>query len=166
MSKLDALIANHEQMKRQFQTQAQELFKELAKEFWDKNPGLTAVIWTQYTPYFNDGETCEFSVNDVVFTNAPEDELENVSPWAEYEGEYEDVFAVSEISYTLNSDREWHKRDRDALLKLGDKLDAASCDEFARAVSHLDDVMLAMFGDHVKIIMTRDGFDVNDYAHD
>lgn len=166
MSKLDALIDNHEQMKRQFQTQAQELFKELAKEFWDKNPGLTAVKWTQYTPYFNDGETCEFGVNDVIFTNAPDDELENVSPWGDYEGENEDVFAASNIGYIMNSDRDWHKRERDALMKIGDKIDAASCDEFSRAVTHLEDVMLAMFGDHVQVTMTRDGFDVDEHNHD
>jgi hypothetical protein len=27
-------------------------------------------------------------------------------------------------------------------------------------------VMEAMFGDHVRVIATRDGFDVNDYDHD
>lgn len=26
-------------------------------------PSLTAVRWDQYTPYFNDGDTCEFSVH-------------------------------------------------------------------------------------------------------
>jgi len=165
MSKLDALIANHEQMKLQFQTQAQDLFKELAKEFWDKNPGLTAVKWTQYTPYFNDGDACVFGVNDVVFTNAPADELNEVSPWGDYEGESEDVFVTSNIGYIMNSDRDWHKRERDALLKLGDTIDTASCDEFAQAVSHLDDVMLAMFGDHVQVTMTREGFDVDNKCH-
>jgi hypothetical protein len=166
MSKLDALIDSHEQMKRQFQIQAQELFKELAKEFWDKNPGLTAVKWVQYTPYFNDGDACEFGIGEITFTNAPEDELENISSWGEYEGENEDIFACTNVGYVIGSDREYHKQERDALLKLGDKIDPASCDEFSNAVSQLDSVMLAMFGDHAQITMTRDGFDVDEYLHD
>ncbi len=31
---------------------------------FDANPTLEAVRWTQYTPYFNDGEPCVFGVNE------------------------------------------------------------------------------------------------------
>ena len=166
MNKLDELIQKHQEMKREYKKQAQEMFKELAKEFWDKNPGLTAVKWTQYTPYFNDGDTCEFSVNDPTFTNAPLDKLNEVSSWGDYEGEDEDVFATWDVSYLIKSNASYQEKDRAAVLKIIDKLDPESCKEFSSAVSQLEDVMLEMFGDHVEVTMTRDGFDVEEYHHD
>jgi hypothetical protein len=47
-------------------------------------------------------------------------------------------------------------------------MDAAACALFSKAVgsSEMEDVMQAMFGDHVKVIATREGFDVEDYDHD
>lgn len=82
MSKLqerfDQLLNEQRELQKKFQESAQTLFKETTKEFFDKNPGITGVVWTQYTPYFNDGDTCEFSVHEATFTNAPVDELENV----------------------------------------------------------------------------------------
>lgn len=31
--------------------------------------GIKAIAWTQYTPYFNDGDVCEFSVGDFSYTS-------------------------------------------------------------------------------------------------
>lgn len=39
--------------------------QEVAAPFFAEFPEITAVIWTQYTPYFNDGDPCEFYVNDI-----------------------------------------------------------------------------------------------------
>ena len=35
---------------------------------FEKYPFLTSLTWTQYTPYFNDGHTCEFGVDELNFT--------------------------------------------------------------------------------------------------
>jgi hypothetical protein len=32
-------------------------------ELFEEFPELESFSWTQYTPYFNDGDTCEFSAN-------------------------------------------------------------------------------------------------------
>jgi hypothetical protein len=42
---------------------AKGYFNEASKEFFTKYPELKSFSWTQYTPYFNDGEECTFSVN-------------------------------------------------------------------------------------------------------
>ena len=52
--KLDALRAKY------IEASKQELEVGL-KEFFDKYPDLQIISWPQYTPYFNDGDTCEFS---------------------------------------------------------------------------------------------------------
>ena len=162
--KFDQLIAEQEELRRKFQTTAQALFKETTKEFFEGNPAITAVVWTQYTPYFNDGDTCEFRVNEPTFTNAPDPE--NVR-WGEYNGDEENVFAVENISYVMTSDRDYYKEDREAIEKAGG-IDVDSCEAFSRMIqsSAMEDVMLAMFDDHVQVIATRDGFEVNDYDHD
>ena len=161
-TKFDTLIENQIELKKKFQAEAQSLFKDITKEFFDKNPGITAVRWTQYTPYFNDGDTCEFNVNDPTFTNASEEELENVSAWGEYEGENETVWALE--SYYLHKISDWCKEEREKVSNV----DIDSCRMFAKMVcsSEMEDVMLAMFDDHVVVTATRNGFDVTDYDHD
>jgi hypothetical protein len=171
MSKLqttfDKFIADQAEMQRKFQEQAQALFKEITKEFFDKNPGITGVVWTQYTPYFNDGDTCEFSVGDPTFTNAPIDELSSVL-YGEYDGDTEGVWAAESVGHVLTSAYKWKWYEETAdLIKASGGVDAESCNLFAKAVcsSEMRDVMKAMFDDHSKVIATRDGFDVDGYDH-
>ena len=42
-------------------------------------PALKAIRWNQYTPYFNDGDPCTFSVGEVMFLvdGAAEDDGED-----------------------------------------------------------------------------------------
>lgn len=149
----DKLIDEQRALQKKFQTTAQALFKETTKEFFDKNPNVTAAVWTQYTPYFNDGETCEFGVNDVTFTNAPDPE--NIH-WDDYEGDAEAAADGSEI-FTWSG---WGEAPNG--------LDQEMCNSFSRMVqsSEMEDVMKAMFGDHVKVVATREGFDVDSCDHD
>lgn len=165
-SRFEQLISDQAELQRKFQEQAQGMFKEITKEFFDKNPGITGVVWTQYTPYFNDGDTCEFSVNEATFTNAPADELEDIR-YGEYEGEAEGVWACENVDHVLKSDREWYKETADKIRAAGG-VDAESCALMSTAIcsGDMEDVMRAMFGDHVKVIATREGFEVNDYDHD
>jgi hypothetical protein len=162
----DQLISDQKELQRKFQDQAQGLFKDITKEFFEKNPGITGVVWTQYTPYFNDGEPCEFSVGEPTFTNAPVDELSDIC-WGEYEGETEGVWAAENIAYIMETDSEYHQDTKNTILAAGG-VDVESCILFAKAVgsSEMEDVMQAMFGDHVKVIATREGFEVDEYSHD
>lgn len=165
-SAFEQLINDQKELQRKFQDQAQGLFKEITKEFFEKNPGITGVVWTQYTPYFNDGDTCEFSVGDPTFTNAPVDELNEVR-WGEYEGETENVWACENVGYVLDSDRPYYAETAN-LIRAAGGVDPVSCTLFAKAIGsgEMEAVMEAMFGDHVKVIATRDGFDVEEYDHD
>lgn len=166
-SRFDALIEEQRALKAKFQTEAQAMFKETMKEFFDKNPGITALKWTQYTPYFNDGDACVFRVNDVYFTNAPEDELENITAWGEYEGEDESVWVSQNIAYVLNSGSKYYMNEA-AKIRAAGGFDEDSCDLIDKMIQsgEMQEIMKEMFGDHVVITATRDGFDVNDYEHD
>lgn len=166
-SRFDALIEEQRALKAKFQTEAQEMFKETMKEFFDKNPGITALKWTQYTPYFNDGDACVFGVNDVYFTNAPEDELENITAWGEYEGEDESVWVAENLSYVLNSGSKYYQEEA-AKIRAAGGFDEDSCSLINKMIqsNEMEEIMEEMFGDHVVITATRDGFDVDDYEHD
>lgn len=156
----DRLVEEQQELTKRFQSKAQELFKETTKVFFEKNPAVTAVVWTQYTPYFNDGDTCVFSVNDPYFTNANGDQMEDLTSWGEYEGEDEQVW--SESAWGFKYEKERHPE------KDFSGIDMESVNKFSELIQSgdMDSVMQAMFGDHVRVTATRDGFDVQDYDHD
>lgn len=124
--------------RKQVQEQGQTVIKEAFAELFAAHPELEAVKWTQYTPYFNDGEPCTFSVNE----------------WsAKIKGvtlKYQDEEGFSERwDFRDAQAYDWLIQDIDRLFKLAD-----------------DDAMEATFGDHVEVVATRDGFDVDEYSHD
>lgn len=145
-------------------------FKELFTPFLEKYPQVTHLKWNQYTPYFNDGESCTFSVNDLFGFLGTEEE-------DDYEGSLPDYYVEQVAEYRttgINSAwSEWTKtrvveknaeypedisvslqmdKDFDALVKAFDQIP--------------DDIMLELFGDHTEITVTREGLDVEEYSHD
>ena len=52
-----------DELKEKITKEYQSAFCEICKELFDNNPTIEAFRWNQYTPYFNDGESCEFGVN-------------------------------------------------------------------------------------------------------
>lgn len=156
----DKLLQEQQELTKKFQAKAQDLFKETTKEFFDKNPAVTAIMWTQYTPYFNDGDTCEFSVNEPYFTNAKGDQVDDLTRWGEYEGEDEGVW--SESSWGFKYTKERHPETDFS------GVDQAMVNKFSGLIqsSDMEDVMKAMFGDHVRVTASREGFDVEDIDHD
>lgn len=169
-TKFEQLIAEQRDLSKKFQETAQGLFKETTKDFFEKNSGIKAIVWTQYTPFFNDGDTCEFSVNEPVFTNAEREDLEYVNPWGEYEGENEKIWVCETYSivHLYDDGRPWLDDTREAIKESGQTIDIKACDLFSRMIQSADfePVMEAMFGNHVKVIATKDGFDVEEYDHD
>ncbi len=56
--------------------QAKDFFSEASKDLFEKYPELISFRWTQYTPYFNDGDPCVFSANaEYPYLNGGEDEF-------------------------------------------------------------------------------------------
>ena len=152
---IDAFIAEFTEIKAQFQRDAQVKLKEVFAEFWEKNPGIKTVLWTQYAPYFNDGDPCEFSVNDVHYTNAEGSDLDNMSGWGEYNGDKEGIWVESSF------DPRWSELVPEAI-----GVDAESCSYLSKLLCSdvLEDVMEAMFGSDSKIYATREGWILVDFG--
>lgn len=70
----DALLKNFDELNNQIEKARQTmrenskgLIEGATKILFESCPEIKQVHWTQYTPYFNDGEACEFSVNEFNF---------------------------------------------------------------------------------------------------
>lgn len=118
---------------------ARPVVAEQLKAFFDAFPDVEAVRWTQYTPYFNDGDACTFGVHDpgVQLKSATVDEdADEYYRWPEAWSLRESNPALAEGLKTLRS-----------------SLDADVCE--------------VAFGDHVQVIAKRDGsVEASDYSHD
>ncbi len=140
---LDNLIAKKNDIMAEIRAKGAEALKETFKEFFDTHPDCAALRWSQYAPYFNDGEPCQFSVNDfrVKMTASPEDA-----------GDDEDGFEDTWIW-------EGHsQKDNEAFKTVA---------QAVKSLQRIDDELFELaFGDHSEVTATRDGFEVEEYEHE
>jgi hypothetical protein len=137
----DELVAGMEAARAKVKEACAAAVGALFKKFFAEYPQVTAVGWTQYTPYFNDGEPCEFSVGDFHATTRTGVDFGQVaSVYDEEEAGFQDSYAIA---------------DKD--VKAGVK-------RLGRAKDY--DLFETAFGDHVMVIATPQGFHVNEYDHD
>ncbi len=162
MGKLfDELFALKKAYDEKLANEGEDALKEAFKELFDKHPRLESVTWVQYTPYFNDGDPCYFSVHDFDASISEPEETEGPGDEDEEEDEndeededlYDDDYSYGERLSALS-------RSSDPELQ-----------KLAEAVSELngdipDDVLESVFGDHCKVTATRDGFEIHEYSHD
>lgn len=207
----------------QMKEKSKVLMKEEFAVFFEKYDGVVAnLFWTQYSPYFNDGEACEFGVHDVWLTLQSdidnedydddgegstvydEDNIKNlkerISNWEAYnkdpmaaarayQSDYikrynRDPFKADgyrvygEVKTAEQKMTEW-KPDYKSLEYLRSELATAEdivtnypdlkadYKRMANMVTGIDEnLMEAMFGNHVKVIVTKDSIEVEDYDHD
>lgn len=145
MSKLNSLqdvINNFNQrmadLKQQMTKEFEKEIRGIFTEIFTANPTIKKIGWMQYTPFFNDGEPCVFSVHGIYFCCEHDDDTDNDSiyDWRYMSGNIEKEGFVG-------------------LKELENLMDAS------------DDILLTMFGDHVRVIVTPDGLDVEEYEdHD
>lgn len=150
--KLTALIDAHNELKRNFEIQGRQILKEVFKEFFE-NDWINGVKWNQYTPYFNDGEPCVFSVNDPVAGFVRD--WSNVSSW----GELDDGEEGDWVYDGWTSAREKLGPEKQEQIEQIDQF----FDLFRKVP---DDIFLSLFGDHCTVLATKDGFEVEEYEHD
>jgi hypothetical protein len=99
-------------LKEEMQENSKVLMKEAFREFFEKYDVVDNVFWTQYTPYFNDGESCEFSVGDVYLVLKDDEEA------CEYEGSsLTDKDDIGPLKKTIAEIEAWEKDPMAAALK-------------------------------------------------
>lgn len=63
MNNIQAISQRMADLRKEMSEMGQESIFDLFKDFFAKHPEITGIQWTQYTPYFNDGDACTFSVH-------------------------------------------------------------------------------------------------------
>lgn len=123
---------------------AKTMFTETSKEVFEKFPTLESFGWTQYTPYFNDGETCTFQAN----TYYPS--MSFLTDGVE-----------EKFGSNTGEDEPDEPKTTEALREKAEKAITTFLGIFE------DDDLEAMFGDHQQVTVCRDGtVDTEDYDHD
>ena len=136
-----------EMVKQVFNDEAQALLEEM---------GIKSFGWTQYTPYFNDGDACVFSAHvDYPYINDYDEDGESLS------GEEDESAALpGRPDYSLaNTDRAEYDRQYRAYREPYEKVA-----NFLRGYEEED--LEFMFGDHCIVTVARDGIHVEEYSHD
>lgn len=130
------LMANYEKQKKVFmKTMGRELGGYL-QSVVSQYPEVESIRWTQYTPYFNDGDECVFGVHElyVKFYDINED------------GDEDNGFMNA---YDID------KKHQPILKKIR---------ELRKNIP--GEVLKNVFGDHCQITVTRDSCEVEPYDHD
>ena len=173
-AKLQALEEKRQELLKEIQTEFPGMFK----EFFTKAPKLKSFGWSQFTPYFNDGDTCEFSAHtDYLFLNGCiEDDMEelgfDICPYVYKTIETEDdIVTNNKLADVMGYS--WHKN-----KKIGEEGLAPNpiycaetevvVDEIKKTLKQIpDEFFKDLFGDHVKVTIHIDGtVDVEGYEHD
>jgi hypothetical protein len=144
-------------MKQEMLEASNKIFTDLTKDIFVEHPKVKSFGWSQYTPYFNDGDTCYFSVHtDYIYINGEsadesnwinETNITNYGTWNREKKVYEGRTEVPNLNYDPD------------LSKANDEIR-----EFLRNFD--DDFFLAQFGDHAEITITADGISIDECEHD
>ena len=169
-------------------------FKNIFTEVFEKTD-VGCFYWTQYTPYFNDGDECVFSVGDIAV-------LKNSTPEEKYWEDckqYPDTRKILWWKSYLETDKVptdfMSSYDTDEKM-LASYFKCTRVEKFEKTVGTLfkdvsykdltelaneaviientldalvsipDDIYKELFGDHVSVTVNADGVHIEDYDHD
>ncbi len=145
MSPLAKLIEMAESTKKiveERQKQTAALIGDSIKEFLASVPQIKQLKWQQYTPYFNDGDECVFRIGEIGVYLEGEDLDESIYDMGAY------------ISRDTQNRRP--------------ALTAEICElvrTFEGMLSHLQDELKFLFGNHVIVTATAEGVTVEEYEN-
>lgn len=118
------------------------------KEFLEKYTDVKCIKWKQYSPHFNDGEPCTFSVHDPELFFNKNDE----------EDEYEGSYCSWRLGYCKKENKKNSSKITDEMIKDFENLSKLICEN--------ESVCESVFGDGYEITATKEGIEANEYDHD
>ena len=173
--KIEAANEKISKLKQEMATELRSEFHNSLKELFDEYPFINSVSFTAFQPFFNDGDTCEYNVHhDYCQFNGYDEDRDD------REGEGVDVlklagetfyveepnpgYVASNLGYGSHRNKtRWVKKpnpDFNPLYK-------EAVDSFRSALAVVDDAdWNDMVGDHVKVMITREGIETDEYSHE
>lgn len=142
--------AQIKEFRQKMKDEGKDFFLGLSKELFENHPKLLKFGWKQFTPYYNDGDPCVFSSYhtdpSILVDSDAKDEDGKLESWCD-----EDEWLYNEAWFPQEDQSDGAKIYRDVEKTLS---------QFD------DDDMENFFGDHVQVVVSRDGVEVEDYEHD
>jgi hypothetical protein len=155
LEKLEPTIKKLEETKLKLREEFKLIFKDETKELFERYDWLKEIAWSQYTPYFNDGDSCEFGVNEA-YVNGCSLSYDGKKLYAET---YNSVlFEEEDAEEFIESMNEAQLKEFKEVENIAQTLNNFLCSN--------EDIALMMFGDHVKVSIQRDGVFTEEYDHD
>lgn len=148
------------ELKKNHLERSKKLFTEVTVKVFEKHPALESFSWNQYTPYFNDGEECTFSANIDYPEINDSDENDDGAP------DYFNETKVVEHGKYNSQTRQYEGRIEKPNPDYSPELVAAKSDVIEFLGNIDDSVLRDLFGDHVKVTVTKMGTEVDGYEHD
>lgn len=180
MNTLDKINIQLEELEKKRQESLEEISKDfplLFTELFEQSKLINSLSWTQYTPYFMDGDECIFGVNlDYVYING---EYNDDVDWFD-DVEYTSLDTEEKVSAFNNfiESPEGARYKYLGVRKLGqygylpnpkyDEKESKLVEEFTKRIEIIPDEFLrSLFGDHVKVTLHKDGsISTDHYSHD
>lgn len=124
--------------------EAKDLFNNVVKDLFEEFPAMNNFSWTQYTPYFNDGDSCSFGVNS-------EADINGISS-----GEIHQAWLY----------RDWQKKVTNSPASNPELIPAKEAvQELLEAAP--SEMLEFIFGDHMRVTIYRDGtLEAEEYSHE
>jgi hypothetical protein len=167
IEKIKTELKAFEQKKADLVAELRKEFPNLLKDLFDKTDWIESIGWSQYTPYFNDGDACHFEVNlDLdygLIVNGNEDTIDSSTFYSYPVRKYVEGAQVYE---------DWLKRYPE------DKINPDTIEEDLKKLAEVkafhevlssvpDDFYLDLFGNHVKVEVDKTGeISIEEYDHD
>lgn len=165
----------HDRYRRQYTPKPiEELYPYFQKAFAD---GVKAATWHQYTPYFNDGEPCEFSVYDLCVTN----NQEVADYWLEGDFYEDRVIEVTKEEYDRETSgpyrsygyyeedgKYFHRFEEGTYDYIPGTVHPDNIKDVDIPVSTLEfeDALRNAFGDHTQVVVTPERVVQFEYEHE
>lgn len=174
LEKIKSELEAFEVKKQAFVTELRKEFPQILEPLFVANPKIKNIGWTQYTPYWNDGEECTFGLNisELYINGEHEDDIDALT-----KGKYETITVDNiEANKAFNNTTDGMKRYVDK--PLGDTgyfknegFDSElfnGTEQFKKALGEVpEDFYKDLFGDHVLVTINSDGDVITDeYEHD
>ena len=144
---------------------AKDIMAEL-KTIMTENPQIQAFRWIQYTPHFNDGDSCTFGIygSSIKLDETICPPKEGTDGEIDYGGDMSDGFLDD---YQLNKDF-WAGKADILNFKQIKQLEKTvkNVNKLFDHLSGMLDELEQTFGDGVQVTVTAKGVEVEDYDHD
>jgi hypothetical protein len=129
------------------------------------DPTIVEFGWRQYTPYFNDGDLCEFSVHGLWVKTTADVDAEDSEEF------YADDLSVDYHRSLGKTKAIWDESERKILGWVyegpdEDRYNRCQALDVALQSGAYDNVLLEHFGDHAMVTVRKTGIEVEFYSHD